>query len=108
MDENEEKFPIWADRQRNKQQDKDVRMRSSLEELISDIQDEARRTDVDFKSESVKALHAGGDPRSNEAPKRCKTCNSKFHITDNCLYNNEDRRRAWEDRTGKKWLSKEE
>ncbi|KAI0994487.1 hypothetical protein K3495_g13695, partial [Podosphaera aphanis] len=103
----QDKFPIWADRQRNRQREKDINSRPSLEDLIADIQDEARRTATTSMSDTTKALHISGKDRDNSS-KRCDTCHSKYHVTKDCLHNNYERRKAWEDKTGKKWLTKEE
>ncbi|KAI0999215.1 hypothetical protein K3495_g8985, partial [Podosphaera aphanis] len=106
------KFPIWADRQRNRQREKEVKKRPSLDDLIADIQDEARRsdrTDVNLEmSETTKALNSQQKEPNRRPDKKCGTCGSIFHKTHNCLHNNEEKRKAWEERTGKRWLSKEE
>ncbi|TQS37241.1 hypothetical protein Golomagni_02295 [Golovinomyces magnicellulatus] len=89
------KFPIWADRQRNRQREKNEINRPSLEDLIADIQDEARRDeeigDKLNKSDGTKALNLSIE--NSRKGEKCKTCEK--HL-------------AWEQRTGKKWLSKDE
>ncbi|KAI1000424.1 hypothetical protein K3495_g7775 [Podosphaera aphanis] len=103
----QDKFPIWADRQRNRQREKDINSRPRLEDLIADIQDEARQTATTSASDTAKALHISGIGRG-DSTKRCDTCHSKYHVTKDCLHNNYERRKAWKDKTGKKWLTKEE
>ncbi|KAI0998652.1 hypothetical protein K3495_g9542 [Podosphaera aphanis] len=102
------KFPIWADRQRNRQREKDIKNRPSLEDLIADIQDESRRLDdQDQKSDSTKALHAAQNNKGRKS-KHCDTYNSRYHYTKDCLHNNIEKRRIWEQRTGKKWMTKDQ
>ena len=106
------KFPIWADRQRNRQREKDIEKRPSLEHLIADIQDKVRRRESvnnnSGKSDATKALNLTGKQPAKKAVGQCKTCGSKYHKTSNCLHNNLEKRAAWEKRTGKRWLSKDE
>lgn len=40
--------------------------------------------------------------------KNCNTCDSKFHNTSDCLHNILETCEAWERKTGKKWLTKDE
>lgn len=106
------KFPIWAERQRNRQRERNLEKRPSLENLIADIQDEARRSEKannNFgKSDATKALNVHGKQPAKKARGPCKTCGSNFHRTSNYLHNNFEKRAAWEKKTGKKWLSKDE
>ncbi|RKF83146.1 Gag-Pol polyprotein [Golovinomyces cichoracearum] len=97
-----DKFPIWADRQRNRQRDKITINRPSLENLIADIHDEARRTNTILRSDTAKALLINGEDKYRNSAKRCDTCNSRHHVTKDCLHNNPEKRKAWEDKTGKK------
>ncbi|RKF64950.1 retrotransposon polyprotein, partial [Golovinomyces cichoracearum] len=106
------KYPIWADRQRNRQREKIVRKRPTLDELVADIQDKARRSNQpEIKleiSETTRALNANLKEPNRKPDKRCNACGSIHHKTYSCLHNNEERRKAWEEKTGKNWLSKKE
>ncbi|KAI0998753.1 hypothetical protein K3495_g9446 [Podosphaera aphanis] len=84
-------------------------MRPTLESLIADIQDEARRTDItESKSDTTRALHVGEKDKECHINRRCHTCDSRYRVTDDCLHNNLEKCRIWEGKTGKKWLSKDE
>ena len=92
------RFPIWAERQRCRQREKDVKQRPSLDDLIADIQDEARRIDQEgMKSDTTKALHLNQREKEHRTDHKCDSCQSKNHSTRNCLHNNPEKRKAWEE-----------
>ncbi|RKF60154.1 Gag-Pol polyprotein [Golovinomyces cichoracearum] len=98
----QDNFQILADRQRNRQRDNIIINRPSLEDLIADIHAEARRTTTILRSDTTKALLINGEDKYKNSAKRCDTCNSRYHVTKDCLHNNPEKRKAWENKTGKK------
>ena len=61
----QKKFPIWSDRQRNREREKDIDNRPSLDELIADILDESRCSDIKgSKSDTTKALYSSQKGKS--------------------------------------------
>lgn len=83
-------FPIWADRQRA--QGRDKKSAPSLEDLMSDIQDEARKLENDSSGSS---FFAGKDSqkkskdskKSNDSKKdskKCEVCGVKGHVKSKC------------------------
>ena len=113
----EKKFPIWADRQRTRQREADIKSRPSLDALISDIQDEARR--IKTNSTNVSETQALYGNKGNNGPdnkkreynnhsvgKKCPGCSqpNPKHTKENCLNANKEKRVEWEKKTGRKWV----
>jgi hypothetical protein len=116
------KLPIWAERQRSNARSKSGKL--SLDDLIADITDEARNKETGGSSGGSSAMFSGktrglskkdrkasttkGGGEKSAFPKVCKHCNEKspHHAPDNCFEVNFEKRKAFEERTGKKWVSR--
>jgi hypothetical protein len=112
-------FPIWAERQRsvNRNDEKPP----SLDSLIADIVDENRSKNANQKPSDSQALYnkdnkgkgaggsgqqANGGKDKNKKDKKCKHCKqpNPRHSESDCMEINLEKRKAWEEKTSKKWV----
>ena len=108
-------YPEWAQRQRAALRSKTP---PTLEAIMEDLIDESRvqeASETAFyggkpnpRDKKKKIEYKKHDKQDDKKPYRCSACKSNGHSTDNCLNTNKKKRKEWEEKTGRKWLTKEE
>ena len=107
------KYQVWAERQRAAQREKEVNDRPTLQQLIADIEDEARRNNVKGKGSvsDNKTLYTNkstGDAKGNKKKdlKQCTGCGDPKpkHTPEKCYATNAELRKAWEEKSGKTYV----
>ena len=104
----EKSFPVWAERQRHETLGSVTldTPASVLEDLIPDLLDADRTRNNKTAKPSGSALIKGKGGKGGNGKKKCRHCHQEDprHSEKDCLAVNAEKRKEWEDKTGKKWI----